>query len=94
MHPPAFNPTQRLSDWPECWLEVRCPCSPRVAMLPVRLLLERGDCPLGHVLAALCCSTCKGKPAPVYLVAGQARTFTGGAAANWAVELVPGTRRT
>ena len=32
-------------------------------MLLVRLLLERGDSPFGQVLAALCCSACKGKPA-------------------------------
>jgi hypothetical protein len=35
--------------------------------VPVRLLLERGDRPFGSVVAALRCSSCGGKPAPVYL---------------------------
>jgi len=39
MHPPPFYPSHRLSDWPDCCLEVRCPCSERVVVLPVRLLL-------------------------------------------------------
>ena len=30
MHPPPFHPEHRLSDWPECRLEVRCRCSQRV----------------------------------------------------------------
>ncbi len=66
MHPPDFSLMHHLSDWPACWLEVRCPCSPRVGMLSVRLLLQRGDRLFGDVLAALRCSACRGKPAPVY----------------------------
>ena len=93
MHPPMFSPTHRLSDWPACALEVRCPCSPRVVMVPVRLLLlERGDRRFDQVAAALRCSACKGKPAPVFLIAGHARSFTGGAPPDWAVELVPAPR--
>ncbi len=89
MHPPAFCLDHRLSDWPECRLEVRCPCSPRVALLPVRLLLERGDRSFGAALAGLRCSACKGRPAPVYLLAGQCRSFMHGPPPDWALELVP-----
>ncbi len=90
MHPPDFSLDHALPDWPGCWLEVRCPCSPRVTNLPVRMLTERhGARPFRAVLAALRCSDCRGKPAPVYLVAGQARTFMFGPPASWALELVP-----
>ena len=41
MHPPAFRLVQRLSDWPYCVLELRCPRSPRIVLLPVQG--ERGD---------------------------------------------------
>ncbi len=90
MHPPDFRLDHRLSDWPGCCLEVRCPCSPRVTTFPIRLLVERhGDRPFRAVLTRLRCSTCKGRPAPVYLVAGHHRTFLGGPPAEWALELVP-----
>ncbi len=89
LHPPAFHLDQRLSDWPECWLELRCPCSPRTVLHPVRMLLQRGDCPFRGVLAALRCSACQGKPAPVYLVAGHVRNHTGGPLPSWALQLVP-----
>jgi len=45
LHPLAFHIDQRLSDWPECWLELRCPCSPRTVLHPVKMLLQRGDRP-------------------------------------------------
>ncbi len=90
MHPPPFRLDHRLSNWPACCLEVRCPCSPRVTVLPVRLLLDRhGDGRFAAVLARLTCSACKGRPAPVYLVAGYHRTFQHGPAPDWALELVP-----
>ncbi len=90
MHPPDFHRDQRLSDWPAYTLEVRCPCSPRSTTFPVRLLIERhGDRSFRAVLTRLQCSTCKGRPAPVYLVAGHHRTFLGGPSADWALELVP-----
>ena len=90
MHPPSFDPDHRLSDWPACCLELRCPCSPRLTILPIRLLIERhGDRPFRGVLARLQCSACKGRPAPVYLVAGHNRTFMYGPPAEWSVELVP-----
>lgn len=90
MHPPPFHPEHRLSDWPECRLEVRCRCSERVALLPVRLLTEqRGDRRMLDVVAGLRCSACRGKAGPVYLVAGQSRSGTHGPPASWSLELVP-----
>ncbi len=90
MHPPSFLPSHLLSDWPECTLELRCPCSPRIVQMPVRwMIAQRGDQPFAGVLAALRCSTCRGKPAPVYLVAGSPRTFCGGPPPDWSLELVP-----
>ena len=89
MHPPTFHLNQTLSDWPECSLEVRCPCSPRVTLLPVRMLCSRyGDRPFGLILAGLRCSACRGRPAPVYLVAGHTRAFINGPPAAWSLELV------
>ena len=58
-------------------------------MRSVRMLLERGNRSFGAVLAALRCSKCKGKLAPVYLVAGHHRIFNHGPEPDWAVELVP-----
>ena len=91
MHPPDFQVTQKLSDWPDCRIEMTCvPCAGRVVATPVRLLLEqRGDEQFGPVLAALRCKQCGAKPAPVYLVAGLTRTFCFGPPPSWAVELVP-----
>ena len=92
MHPPTFSLDHALSDWPDCCLEVRCPCSPRMVQVPVRLLRERGNRPFRAVLAALRCSACRGRPAPVYLVAGRTRTFMDGGLPDWALELVPPLR--
>ena len=90
MHPPAFHLDQPLSDWPACCIEVRCPCSPRMVQMPVRLLTQQhGNRTFRAVLAALRCSACKGKPAPVYLVAGFHRTYARRPGADWALELVP-----
>ena len=58
-------------------------------MLPVRLLLERGDRTFNAVFRVLRCSKCRGRPAPVYLVAGFHRTFNHGPEPDWSVELVP-----
>jgi len=93
MHPPDFSFDHALLDWPECWLEVRCPCSQRVTNLPVRMLAARnGARPFRAILAALRCSACRSSPAPAYLVAGQTRTFNFGPRASWALELVPSPR--
>jgi len=88
VHPPDFSLEHALSDWPDCWLETRCAC--RMTMLPVRLLMQRhGSRSFRAVLAALRCSQCEGKPAPVYLVAGTTRTFNKGRPPDWTLELVP-----
>ena len=93
LHPPDFHLDHTLQDWPECWLEVACPCSPRVTLLPMRLLTERhGNRPFRAVLDALRFKDCRGKPAPVHLIAGHSRTFTGGPRPSWALELVPPPR--
>ena len=64
-----------------------------MTQIPMRLLAERhGDRPFRAVLAALRCSSCRGRPAPVYLVAGYTRTFKYGAPPEWALELVPPPR--
>jgi hypothetical protein len=44
-----------------------------MVVIPVKMLLERGDRPFGSVVAGLRCTSCGGKPAPVYLVAGLTR---------------------
>jgi hypothetical protein len=42
MHPPPFHPTHKLSDWPECVIELQC-CGCSVNY-PVQLLIKRkGD---------------------------------------------------
>jgi len=56
------------------------------------MLLQRGNRPFRGVLAALRCSACQGKPAPVYLVAGHVRDHTGGPLPSWAVQLMPAPR--
>jgi hypothetical protein len=88
MHPPDFSLTHKLSDWPDCRLEIGCPCSARVVVVPVRTLLERGDRAFGRAISALRCSSCRGKPAPVYLVAGLTRQACMGPPPSWTVELV------
>ena len=86
--PLPFSPEHRLSQWLACSLEIRCPCSPRVVLIPIRLLRGDGDRRLKDVVSALRCCLCRGRPAPVYLVAGQHRQRCGGAGPNWAVEVV------
>jgi hypothetical protein len=87
MHPPPFLLAHRLSDWPECKLELHC-CRGATA-LPVRLLVQqRGDVSFGELLPRLRCKECKRPPAPVYLCAGH-REPNHGAPPDWAIELVP-----
>ncbi len=84
-----------ITDWPDCCLEVRCRCSERVVVLPVRLLFEqRGDRLFLDVLAGLRCSACQGKAAPIYLIAGHHRTFHRGPPPEWSLELVPAPKLT
>lgn len=91
MHPPPFLRSHLLSNWPDCSLELHCPCSPRVTMLPVRMLHTRyGDRTFSVILDWLRCSSCGGRPLPVYLVAGHTRSFINGPPADWSLELVSG----
>jgi hypothetical protein len=86
MHPPSFTLQQRLAGWPNCRLEVQC-CK-GVVLYPVRLLAEQhGNRTFENVLRRLRCGGCGGKPAPVYLCVGH-HTNSGGAAPDWAIELV------
>ncbi len=87
-HPPRFLPSHKLSDWPRCSIELHC-CK-GTTVYPVKLLMERcGDITFDRLLARLRCQKCRRfRPAPVYLCAGH-RAFIGGAAADWAIELVP-----
>jgi hypothetical protein len=87
MHPPPFRPQHRLSDWPECQLELHC-CR-GMTLYPVRLMIEqRGDVSFGELLPRLRCKKCRRPPAPVYLCAGH-REHNHGAPPDWAIELVP-----
>ncbi len=90
VHPPSFRLDHRLSDWPDCRIELRClPCQGRSAIIPVKLLIaHHGDATFRHLLPRLRCGSCRGKPAPAHLCAGH-RTFLGGGPADWAIELVP-----
>lgn len=86
MHPPRFLPTHRLSDWPECKLDIIC-CK-GVVSLPVKLMIQRhGDRTFEDALRRLRCGRCRGWPKRVYLCAGH-REFVGGAPADWAVEIM------
>jgi hypothetical protein len=89
MHPPLFRKSQRLSDWPECVIELHC-CGGSVGY-PVRLLMKRkGDMAFENLLSRLRSKRCgRARPAPVYLVAGHHRTARYGPEADWALELVP-----
>jgi hypothetical protein len=60
----------------------------------VGLLMERaGNITFETLLARLRCEKCRRfHPAPVYLCAGP-RSFVGGSAADWAIELTPPPRR-
>jgi len=69
--------------------EARAGTAGRPTDLPVRLLLLNGpDRPFTSVIAGLRCKSCGGKPAPVYLVAGQQRTGVS-PPPSWAAGLVP-----
>jgi hypothetical protein len=85
--PPPFRLEHRLSAWPDCRLELKC-CR-GATILPVRLLAQDyGDRTFAELLRRLRCAKCKRPPAPVYLCAGH-REHNHGAAADWAIELVP-----
>ena len=94
MHPPAFRLDHRLSDWPECHLELRCtPCGGRSTAPAVKFLARQlGNPTFAALLARLRCHHCGAKPAPVHLCASYQRTFSGGPPPDWAIELVPAPR--
>jgi hypothetical protein len=90
--PPIFRKQHRLSDWPECVIEVHClHCRGGTVLSPVRLLIKRhGDMTFENLLRSLRCKRWRAaKPAPVYLVAGHHRTARGGPDPYWSIELVP-----
>lgn len=89
MHPECFSKHQRLSDWPECWIEIYCPCGRSTAMLAKMMRERYGDLPFTGVIRQLRCERCRRAPGPVYLRAGLVRTFCHGGEPDWAVELVP-----
>jgi hypothetical protein len=75
-----------FSDWPDCKLELHC-CKGTV-VVPVRLLAARhGDLTFARVLSRLRCDRCGDRPAEVYLCAGH-RRHSGGASADWVIELL------
>jgi hypothetical protein len=87
MHPPQFAIHHKLSDWPDCQLELQC-CK-GTTIVPVRMLANsHADRTFAEVLSRLRCQKCGKSPAPVYLCAGH-RESSGGAPADWAVELTP-----
>jgi hypothetical protein len=91
MHP-LFRKQQRLSDWPDCVIELHClQCRGGSVGYPVRLLMKRnGDMSFENLLRRLRYKRCRGgNPAPVYLVAGHHRTARSGPTADWSIELVP-----
>jgi len=88
MHPPQFSTSQKLSDWPECRLEVRCTCSEWSVLYPVRMLIEQhGDQTFDDLLLKLRCSKCRRRSGSVHLIAGQARRVEPGRLPSWSVEL-------
>jgi hypothetical protein len=67
MHPPLFRKQQRLSDWPECVIELHCQhCRGGSVALPMRLLIKRqGDMTFENLLRRLRCKRCgAAKPRP------------------------------
>ena len=88
MQIPPFLPEHRLSDWPDCSLEISCGCG-RTSCPPVGLLRARhGDVLFADLVKKLRCSACRGRPAPVYVVAGRHRNAVGGGPPDWAILLV------
>jgi hypothetical protein len=92
MHPPPFRLDHRLSDWPDCHLELRCaPCHGRSVFYPIKLLIKRhGDRVFSAILQKLVCSRCKRRPQAVFLCASPHRFGGhGGPLPDWAIELIP-----
>jgi hypothetical protein len=92
VHPPPFRPNHRLSDWPDCHLEMHCSgCNGRTVITPIKLLIaHHGNVQFADLLPKLRCSKCQNRPAPVFLCASPMRKGGhGGPKPDWALELVP-----
>lgn len=87
MHPPAFRPSQRLLDWPNCRLEMHCGICGSTVLSPTKLIAERhGNQTFSEVLGRVKCRRCGIQPESVYLCAGH-RKQNGGAPSDWVIEL-------
>lgn len=87
MHPPAFRLSQRLLDWPNCRIEMRCGACGSTVLSPTKLLAERhGNQTFAEVLGRIKCRRCGIPPESVFLCAGN-RTQHGGPPPDWAIEL-------
>lgn len=95
MHPPAFLMSHMLSDWQECFLEVKCErCMGRSSLSSVKGLMRwHGNASFGEVLNRLRCKFCRRKPTFVYLCASRFRTAYKESPAGWAIELLSRTSR-
>jgi hypothetical protein len=91
MHPPRFLRSQRLSDWPECFLEIACPlCEQRSFTIAVKGLLRwYGDRAFAEVLARLRCKFCRRKPGSVLLHASYGRENGGQQTSDWTLTIFP-----
>ena len=93
MHPPMFRSNQRLEEWPECFLDLKCSGCGWSKGASVKLLRRQfGNPTFGDLVPRLRCSHCNARYAPVYLCAGHHHTFCYGGPPDWAVELVPPPR--
>ena len=88
MHPPQFRPGQKLLDWPNCWLELRCIC-PNTSMYPLKLMAKRhGNLTFSKVLEKVVCSKCRRRPYIVHLCASPHRVHgSGGPEPDWSIPL-------
>lgn len=88
MHPPRFLQSHMLSDWPECFLEMRCRwCHQRSMTVAVKGLMRwYGNKTFAEVLSRLRCKFCRRTPASVCLLASK-RSGADSAAPDWALEL-------
>lgn len=87
---PRYASTQKLSDWPDYYLELTCArCSGRSVIYPMpRLIAKQGDSTFRDLLGRLKCAQCGEQPSAVFLCASQNRKANhGGPAPDWALEL-------
>ena len=69
MHPPRFLQSHMLSDWPECFLEIRCRwCEQRSMTIAVKGLMRwYGNKTFAEILSRLRCKFCRRRPSAVFL---------------------------